>query len=569
MISLRQRNIGLGVIIFIAFIILQVVIAVRLGYINSHVEDREVTHNKIILLQKLQNNILLYKITKKVKYIEASTIIIASKLKDSHIKKDMEILKGNIANYESTVSSLEALYKTTTTKLNILNKKISQKGHAIDINHENLVMFFIILIGNIVINVLLYYFVRQIIQNIDTLQNALVSFFDFLNHETKSVEVVPNSNMTEFNNMAIIVNNNIHKIEDGLKKDLQAVSEISQLTQNMLKGDFSLRAEFRPDNIQIQALQNDINHFIDGISVTFSEILSTLSSYKKNEFNNRLDNNAIGEVKELIEGVNILGDVLQKARKEIIESLMKKGDELQDSAEAIHSQMDKLASSMNTTSEMTQDVTRDIAEVQATLKNTLNKSTMMSDVAKTTTKNAKDGEALANDTFDAMDAINESTLSINEAIGIIDSISFQTNILSLNAAVEAATAGEAGKGFAVVAQEVRNLANKSAEAAKEIKSLVSQTQQKAQRGIEVSEQMKKNFIEVLEQITHTSVLVQNVNKDTISEMKRIDNISQVITKLNADVEDNLNIMKGTHKISAKLHSISNSLVNEVQKNTEE
>jgi methyl-accepting chemotaxis protein len=71
-----------------------------------------------------------------------------------------------------------------------------------------------------------------------------------------------------------------------------------------------------------------------------------------------------------------------------------------------------------------------------------------------------------------MDEIDNQVNAINEAITVIDQIAFQTNILSLNAAVEAATAGEAGKGFAVVAQEVRNLANRSADAAREIKNLV-------------------------------------------------------------------------------------------------
>jgi len=563
MISLRQRNIGLGVIIFIAFVILQVTVACRLGDINEHVQDREKIYNKIVLLQKLQNKILIYKTTNSASELKA-IVVVSNKLGFKGISK----LK-NKKDFIAINLAIDKLYKTSETKLKTLNKKVSLQGHAIDIDHENLVMFFIILMGNIIINLLLYYFSRQIIKNIDTLQNGLKSFFDFLNHETKYVKSVPNNNMTEFNNMATMVNDNIRRIEDGLKKDLACVAEISQLTQMMEKGDFSFRTHSTPDNIQIKALQNDINKFIDGISITFSSILTTLSAYKENNFENRLENNAIGELKELIEGVNILGDVLQKARKEIIESLAKKGDELQESAETLHTQINEVTLNMNTTSEITQTINNDINEMQSTLKNTLTKSNMMSDVAEKTTKTAKDGESLANDTFNAMDAINQSTLSINEAIGIIDTIAFQTNILSLNAAVEAATAGEAGKGFAVVAQEVRNLANKSAEAAKEIKGLVSKTQIKATKGIEISKQMQKNFIEVSEQIMQTSTLVQSVNQDTISEMERIENISNIMDKLNSDVVSNLNIIRDTHQISTKLHDISNSLVDEVQESTKE
>ncbi len=91
----------------------------------------------------------------------------------------------------------------------------------------------------------------------------------------------------------------------------------------------------------------------------------------------------------------------------------------------------------------------------------------------------KNGQELAKLTVESMTEINEQTAAIAESITIIDQIAFQTNILSLNAAVEAATAGEAGKGFAVVAQEVRNLASRSAEAAKEIKDLVESATSKA------------------------------------------------------------------------------------------
>ena len=110
----------------------------------------------------------------------------------------------------------------------------------------------------------------------------------------------------------------------------------------------------------------------------------------------------------------------------------------------------------------------------------------MASLSTEVTASATNGERLANQTTVAMDEINNQVNSINEAISVIDQIAFQTNILSLNAAVEAATAGEAGKGFAVVAQEVRNLANRSAEAAKEIKNLVENATSKTNDGKKIS-----------------------------------------------------------------------------------
>jgi methyl-accepting chemotaxis protein len=155
-----------------------------------------------------------------------------------------------------------------------------------------------------------------------------------------------------------------------------------------------------------------------------------------------------------------------------------------------------------------------------------------------------------------MDDINVEVTSIKEAISVIDQIAFQTNILSLNAAVEAATAGEAGKGFAVVAGEVRNLASRSAEAANEIKVLVENATHKADDGKNIADEMIEGYNHLNDSITKTLNLISGVEIASKEQLGGIEQINTAVTELDQQTQQNANVANMTKDIAVQTQSIA-------------
>ncbi len=147
-------------------------------------------------------------------------------------------------------------------------------------------------------------------------------------------------------------------------------------------------------------------------------------------------------------------------------------------------------------------------QITATVKKSAEGATHARQVVSAADEDAKKSRVVVRQAVEAMDAIAKSARQISQIIAVIDEIAFQTNLLAINAGVEAARAGDAGRGFAVVASEVRALARRSAEAAKEIKGLISASTGQVDRGVELVAEAGKSLERIMGQVADINHVVR-------------------------------------------------------------
>jgi methyl-accepting chemotaxis protein len=159
----------------------------------------------------------------------------------------------------------------------------------------------------------------------------------------------------------------------------------------------------------------------------------------------------------------------------------------------------------------------------------------------------------------AMGAIEESSQKITQIISVIDEISFQTNLLALNAGVEAARAGEAGKGFAVVAQEVRELAQRSANAAKEIKTLISKSSADVMQGVSLVNKTGESLNTIGNKVDHIQEHIASLTKAAQEQSVGIQEISAAINSMDNLTQKNAAMVEETNAATHNLSDVSANL----------
>jgi methyl-accepting chemotaxis protein len=162
-----------------------------------------------------------------------------------------------------------------------------------------------------------------------------------------------------------------------------------------------------------------------------------------------------------------------------------------------------------------------------------------------------------------MKVINTSSKRIVDIIGVIDGIAFQTNILALNAAVEAARAGEQGRGFAVVAAEVRNLAQRSADAAREIKSLITASVEQVEKGSELVDRAGATMQEVVVSINRVSDIMGEIRSATAEQSSGVNQVGEAVGQMDQTTQQNAALVEESAAAAESLRQQAQQLVQAV------
>ncbi|OCL90622.1 methyl-accepting chemotaxis protein [Aliarcobacter thereius] len=415
-----------------------------------------------------------------------------------------------------------------------------------------------IVVSVILIFLISFFITKEIISPLERFENGLLSFFKYLNKESSDVSKIEIKSEDEIGIMTKVVNENIERTNNLLKQDEALIKNVKEVVSQINKGNLKERIIAKTDNDSLEELKNLLNDMLEIISKKVNNDLvsidEVLSKYKDMNFTARIENLTGDVAKE----INILADTINHL---LLENKIN-GLTLEDSSKILLENVNKLNISSNEAAASLEETAAALEQITSNIRNNTESIAKMAKLSDGVIRSSKDGENLANQTTNAMDEINNKVNMVNEAIAVIDQIAFQTNILSLNAAVEAATAGEAGKGFAVVAQEVRNLASRSAEAAKDIKHIVEEATIKANEGKQIASSMIYGYKDLSENITQTMNLISDIENASKEQLMGIEQINDAVSELDRQTQQNAMVSSQTHDIALVTDEIAKEIVKE-------
>nr|WP_228154457.1 methyl-accepting chemotaxis protein [Aliarcobacter cryaerophilus] len=423
-----------------------------------------------------------------------------------------------------------------------LNMLLSQIGFAaistvaILSDHKISAIIAVNIVFAIIVGYIIYNSMQRVVGGINRIKEYIENLMDYMFFKTNNIRKAEYIKNDDIGDILKELNEYFDKYDRMRKDDMHVLGELVIALDKVAQGIYSTQINSSTSNFMVHTLKEVVNKMLVRANTNIEDLVEIIGLYSEHDYRKQVNINPVlkGKMKLAMEQINQLGSELNNNAKHNLEN----GTLLEKNSLTMNRSVENLANKANAQAASLEETAAALEEITGITKNNTQNAHKMSNLSKDVKDSVVLGENLANKTAFSMDEINAKVEAINEAIEVIDQIAFQTNILSLNAAVEAATAGEAGKGFAVVAQEVRNLANRSAEAAKEIKDLVQNATSKTNDGKKISDEMKIGYSNLNKLISETIDIIQDVSIASSEQLKGIEQINDAVSILDRVTQEN-------------------------------
>ena len=445
-----------------------------------------------------------------------------------------------------------------------LNMVLSQIGFAaistvaILSDHKISAVIAVNIVFAIIVGYINYNSMKRVVGGINRIKEYIENLMDYMFFKTNNIRKAEYIKNDDIGAILKELNQYFDKYDRMRKDDMHVLGELVIALDKVAQGIYSTQITSSTSNFMVHTLKEVVNKMLVRANTNIEDLVEIIGLYSEHDYRRQVNINPIlkGKMKLAMEQINQLGSELNNNAKHNLEN----GALLEKNSLTMNRSVENLANKANAQAASLEETAAALEEITGITKNNTQNAHKMSNLSKDVKDSVILGENLANKTASSMDEINAKVEAINEAIEVIDQIAFQTNILSLNAAVEAATAGEAGKGFAVVAQEVRNLANRSAQAAKEIKDIVEKASEKANNGKSIATNMIDGYSELNNSISNTLVTIENVATASKEQESGILQINDAINSLDASTQKNAQVAEQISNMATSIAYTSNYLV---------
>jgi methyl-accepting chemotaxis protein len=296
--------------------------------------------------------------------------------------------------------------------------------------------------------------------------------------------------------------------------------------------------------------------FAEHLRSAVSETQSAVDAAARGDLTRRIDiTNKTAELRALSEGVNSLIELTTSLILQIRETT----GEVRIGVEEISDGNSHLSNRTSEQAASLEETASSMEEMATTVKQTADNASHANQLAIAAQKQAEKGGNVVAAAVNAMTTINSASGKIADIIGVIDSIAFQTNLLSLNAAVEAARAGDQGRGFAVVANEVRNLAGRSATAAKEIKALIEESVTRVAEGSRLVDESGRALHEIVAAVKKVTDIVAEIAAASNEQSSGIDQVNRAVSQMDQTTQQNAALVEEAAAASKSIVARVNAL----------